>query len=49
MNHVLICRVVDENIDGTQFRDCFLDELGAVLLLSEVRCELIAFPSMLLD
>ena len=49
MNHVLICRVVDENIDGTQFRHCLLDEFCAVLLLSEVRRELIAFPSVLFD
>ena len=49
VNHVLICRVVDENIDGTHFRYCFLDELCAVLLLPEVRRELIAFPSVLLD
>ena len=49
MNHILICGVVDEDVDSTHFRHCFLDELGAVLLLSEVRCELIAFPSVLLD
>ena len=49
VNHVLICRVVDENVDGTHLRHCLLDELGAVLLLSKVRRELIAFPSVLLD
>ena len=49
MNHVLICGIVDEYIDGTQFRYRLLDELCAILLFSEVRRELIAFSSVFLD
>ena len=36
VNHILICCVVHENVYGAHFRDCFLDEICAILLLGEV-------------
>lgn len=48
-DHVLVCSVVDEDVDGAHLLQSGVDNLSAILLLLEVDLDEMAFGTVLLD